>query len=188
MTSTCLAAFKTGLTTKSRDTEEQEQLTIAENHCELDIVEADDEDEARQGEVVIQNSKNSFMHKCLMSNHYTICLYVLMSLLIFSSSVALIIIIVQTVIPYKSVLSFVNGTCIPSALVAQDGKTCMCGVGCSARYRCLTIQVTYEFAAKQWRNTTFYENESIMGQEVRHIIPLRAIFDLQETFNFICQL
>ena len=45
----------------------------------------------------------------------------------------------------------------------------MCGVGCTARYHCLTMQVTYQDGTKQWRNATFYDSELLFEKELNTV-------------------
>ena len=45
----------------------------------------------------------------------------------------------------------------------------MCGAGCSAKYMCLTITVTYQNRQKKSRNATVFENESTLGKQVGYI-------------------
>ena len=99
--------------------------------------------------------------------HHTRSVLVLLIVLLILALLSLVFVMVGVVVPFTAVRSFMNGTCVPSMLVIEDGKTCICGSGCSAKYRCLTIKVTYKDSRQRWHNATVYEDETTMGKEVR---------------------
>lgn len=169
VTHTCLATLKNGVTIQSPDQEDKEQLTLQEEICDPDTDQDDDDEDEEDGD---EEEHDNFMRRFLFSSHCTVCIYLILLLLFIGSIVALIITSVQIVMPFQNVRDFLNGTCFPTGLIIEDGKTCMCGAGCSAKYRCLTIKVTYHDKDKKSRNATVYENESILGKQVRKLSSL----------------
>ena len=57
-------------------------------------------------------------------------------------------------------------------LAVEEDQMCMCGTGCSARYRCLLITVIYQDRDKLYHNATLFENESTLGRKVDIILNL----------------
>ena len=167
MQNTCLMAM---------DDDEVKQLTDA------DQLTADEEDHVTTEEDIANTDAilpldhengvrierdNKVMHKFLMANHGDICLYLCILLLLVSSLIALVIVVLQIVLPYKRAQTFHNTSCTTSSVSIKPGSTCTCGVGCTANYRCLVITVTYvDTLTRQHINASFYENESAMGKEV----------------------
>ena len=161
------------LTSSTASCEDLQNLEISEDatyeqqspdYCD----EADDETGGggRIQPIIVHNGTNS-LSRCLSSNRYTCTIYTLLLLLLTASCLCLVCITFWVVLPFETVRDFVNGTCVPSVLVVQDGKTCICGAGCSAKYRCLTIKVLYDDPITgRARNATVYENEANLGKEV----------------------
>ena len=161
-TSTCLATLHNGVMISSPDQEDTEQITLKEEICEPD---SDDDDTLDDDDFYNYDDENLFWH-FLASSHCTICIYVGLCLILIGTIVALAIISVQIVIPFQNVQHFLNGTCIPTAVVVKERNTCMCGIGCLAKYSCISIKVTYQDRNKLWRNATVYENESTLRKQV----------------------
>ena len=122
-------------------------------------------DDTEGHQIIVDNGDNC-ISRFITSNNCTGSLYILLSIIALGSIIGLVFTVVAVVFPFQAVHSFINGTCIPSELVVQDGKTCMCGPGCTAKYHCLIIIVIYQDTNKEWRNATLYENESDIGKEV----------------------
>ena len=149
---TCLSYLKDGHKTTKQD--EEDQLTLQEQLCE-------DSDNEGQ-EIETETPMNSF----LRSSYGTGTIYTLLLILVAGSLIALVAVVTHVLLPYLLVNSFRNSTCTPWELVVEEGKTCMCGVGCTAQYRCLLIMVMYPDEHGHWRNATVFEDEAALGKEV----------------------
>ena len=180
---TCLADFKDGVLVEQCDLDDNEQLTLTEQiQCELDS--DDDEDEAdgdREGRVgirrVVDNGVNSTdsVTECTITNCINVttsnncrCFWcVFLCLLLSGCIIAMVVVIAQVVLPYMMTRSYQTSLCSPIELIIEDGKSCMCGIGCNAKYRCLVIVVSYTDYKQTTHNATVYENEATLGEEVR---------------------
>ena len=143
--------------------EDRVQLTSEENN--QDNVEGDEEREETKMQIMTVTTK-TLLERHLFSRHCTVCLYICLCLLLFGSVIVLIIVIVDVVLPFQSVHSFVNTTCTPIQLIVQSGKTCVCGAGCTAQYKCLSILISYVDVHNKTRNATVFEDEASMGKQV----------------------
>lgn len=165
ITSTCMATLKDGITVPSPDMEDRQHLTLKEELCDPDS-DCDDMDQDDDDDDDEEDEHDSIWRRFLMSSHCTVCLYLSLILLLLGSIVAIVVVSVQVVLPYRHVVNYRNATCIPYGVAVHGDNTCMCGAGCSAKYRCLTIHVSYQDRQKTWRNATVYENESTLGKQV----------------------
>ena len=97
--------------------------------------------------------------------------YLGLLLCVLGSIVALIVISVHIVAPFLRVHYFHTGTCIPVASVTIDRKSCLCGIGCHVKYRCLSIKVKYKGQNNVYRNATLYEDETTLdNREVCYLL------------------
>ena len=159
---TCLS----NLQSDTAESEDKECLNIKEElgDNDSDVDYPDDEDYGDDDDV-----RQSFMQRFFYSSHCTVCMYLSITLVIIGCMVALIVITVKVIVPYSNVREFLNATCIPSKLNVEYGQTCMCGTGCTAKYRCLMIRVIYQDRNKKQKNATLFENESTLGRKVGSI-------------------
>ena len=173
-TITCLATLKNGITIAQPENEDREHLTLKEEVCEP---ESDGDEPAEEEDAEEDDDHDNFIKRFFFSSHCSVCLYLALFLVLIGSLVALIVISIQVVRPFTKVQSYLNGTCIPTG-VKERTESCMCGAGCTSKFRCISVQVTYQDRNKTWYNSTIYENESTLGKEVNKMIYTLMIYFL----------
>ena len=154
--------LKSAVKETSVDNEDQEQLTLKD---ELATAPDSEEEEPLEEEDYRIEETGALTNRFFSSSHCSVCVYMALLLIIIGSFVALVVIVLQVVLPFSSVQGFVNGTCSVTS-VQEDSKTCMCGAACKSNFRCIAIRVTYRNANGESWNATMFENESVLGREV----------------------
>ena len=172
MRSTCLTVLRQHNDEEEGQLTEADQLTAEhtdhvtqeDDSCNAyDILPLDHENEVR-----VEYKESKLMNKFLLANHTDICIYLCLTLLMVSAFIALVIVVIQIVLPYKHAQTFHTSNCTSISISIRPGHTCMCGVGCTATYRCLIIKVMYyDHTMQVYRNASLYENEATLAKEVR---------------------
>lgn len=106
---------------------------------------------------------------CLQSKPCTICVYLCLALLILASLVALVVIGVLIVAPYRRVTAFEETFC--KALDSTEDPSeprCSCGKGCNSKYPCINVFVSLSGGDNVSR-VKLYENEATLSRQVRSL-------------------
>jgi hypothetical protein len=149
----------------SQQADEQEmtlvqQLYEQESEDEEDVMESDDDDEDLQ-----YFKEPSVVCQLLRTQQCSVCLYLAIILSILAAIIALIVVSIQIVGPFQRVQDFRDATCVPVSTITLNRKSCLCGIACHAKYRCIAITVTYMDHNKVYRNATLYEDESTLDND-----------------------
>ena len=129
---TCLSYLKDGQRITTQPDEDTEHLTLQEELYE------DSDCEGQDGQGYEHETQ---FQKFLRSSYATGMIYTILLIFVGGSLIALISVISQVVLPFWTVHGYCNTTCVPWELIVEEGKTCMCGVGCTAQYRWVTMNV-----------------------------------------------
>ena len=80
---------------------------------------------------------------CVHSRPCSVCTYLIISVLLVGSVVALAVVGVMVIAPYRRVEHYRSTDCLVSNISRASGhRQCSCGKSCSSVYPCLTITVT----------------------------------------------
>ena len=129
---TCLSYLKDGQRITTQPDEDTEHLTLQEELCE------DSDCEGQDGQGYEHETQ---FQKFLRSSYATGMIYTILLIFVCGSLIALIAVISQVLLPFWTVHRYRNTTCVPWELIVEEGKTCMCGIGCTAQYRWVQMKV-----------------------------------------------
>lgn len=176
---TCFSSIQKGgiqdsdqesLAPEDEDEDEIDAYTpnIVQNLTEEDTYVGEDDDDDGTISIAAFKSRCSSIKSVLVSGHGNLCVYVGLTLLFLSATISLILVCLQIVRPYVSVINYKKSDCYVVSS-AQDGvRGCMCGIGCNNRYNCIVVTVSYLYEPlnNTWLNATLYEDESLIHAQV----------------------
>ena len=113
-------------------------------------------------------SASNLLCQFIRSWHGTVFIYLCLLLVFTFSLLSVLVLYVQVFLPFWQIRDYYNGTCrsVSLSTLQHVTNTCLCGVGCKTRYRCVKVSVTYLTEDKQrWINATLYENEYAMRRK-----------------------
>ena len=112
--------------------------------------------------------------KCRHSKVCSMTLYIWIGIFVLACFIALVIVGVLVVDPYRRALRFKDTSCVAVATsYLSDEKKCSCGKGCTSGYSCLVIKVIFtEQPRSSIPETVVYDNEGALRGEVgqRYVI------------------
>ncbi len=127
----------------------------------------DDDDESHQG---IEQLDHTVRRKwtvgaCCRSKPCSVCLYLILVLILLSSTVALVVIGILVVAPYHRANRYLETNCT-TVRVDTDRTTrrCSCGKGCNSQYPCLRIMVSFD--ANTQEPSKLADDESLLHRKV----------------------
>ena len=94
-------------------------------------------------------------------------LYVWISLLVLGCLIALIIVGVLVVEPYKEAENFQPSKCTAVSSTYRTEYNCACGKGCSSTYPCLELVVDMYDQSPTPRRAVLHENEAALDRQVK---------------------
>ena len=108
---------------------------------------------------------------CRRCRHSRVCsmtLYIWIGIFVLACFVALVIVGVLVVDPYRRAQRFKDTSCVAVATVYRsDEKKCSCGKGCTSGYSCLVVKVVFtEQPRSHVPETVVYENEAALRGQV----------------------
>ena len=140
------------------------------DHQYLTTPDPEDEDEEEEEEE--EEEDDTFQERTWwtlwQTRHCAICVYLFLSVVLLASTVAIVLTGALVVAPYRKVSAFLPALCLPFSVdVDQIGRKCSCGKGCTSRYPCVRIHVTYTHHKLSPQRALLYENEAALDREVR---------------------
>ena len=159
----------------------QEDDPMPSNECDVMNVIQNEESEGEENleEDVDTESDTDFkefkrrtFNPCRNFKSYTLCLYMVLTFVLLSSIVAVVVIGVLIVLPYRKAIGFVESSCIVvHSKVDATEELCSCGQGCSSAYDCLKITVVcLSINTNSTEDVMLYENEATLGRKVSYCI------------------
>ena len=129
----------------------------------------DDESDEEEDEEDTDLRDRSLRH-CVHSRPCSICIYLVIALVILASLVAMIVIGVLIVAPFRRVSGFAHTTCETVGLETRlEHKRCSCGKGCNSKYPCIKVAViTPELVEEHKNHVVLFDNEATLLREVRY--------------------
>ena len=142
---------------------DDQEMTLVQQIYEQDTEEDNDDEAFLDMDEELQYYKEpNVIHQLYRTRQCYMCINMGLTLCILGSVIALIVMSVQIVVPFHKVQYFQRGMCIPVATATVDRKSCLCGITCNAKYRCVSIKLTYMDQNRIFRNATLYEDESTL--------------------------
>ena len=152
--------------------EEEEEVNEPEEEEIKDMSDGLDSDEEEllyseeeEDELSYPASGGGLLCQFFRSWHGTVFLYLGLLLISAFSLISLLVIYIHVVLPYCHFQHYAATSCSSVALSGLRTNTCLCGISCKSKYRCIAITVTYQTRNKVWRNATLYDNEYAMDQK-----------------------
>ena len=101
----------------------------------------------------------------------SLTLYLWISVFVVGCFIALVVVGVLVVGPYRRAASFVNTVCNTSGFFyPPDEHHCACGKGCTSLYPCLEVTVTFVDDDNKRHLAALHDTESSLDREVSHHI------------------
>jgi len=164
---------------------ECETSDIITLHPKNDSDDGEDEDEddsvGDESDTDLRDSRGIL--GCLHSRPCSVCLYLSVILFMIASFIALVVIGVLIVAPFRRVSTFNDVTCETVALQTQnEPQRCSCGKGCNSKYPC--IQISIRLPQYKWSvndsmegevtRVMLFDNESTLQRECTYYPPCKS--------------
>ena len=106
--------------------------------------------------------------RCRNSRLCSMTLYLWIGIFVLTCLVALIVVGLLVVDPYRKAKRFKDTTCMPVAIERSiEEKKCSCGKGCTSGYNCIIVKVIYSNTLRDISTETIvYDNEAALKSQV----------------------
>ena len=108
----------------------------------------------------------------IKSQPWSVCLYLIISIVILCSVITLVVVSMLVVVPYHNTSGFIKSTCEPVHMERDNvDRKCTCGKACHSQYPCVRIMVNVQSTIEGFMPWTaiLAEDETMLGREVIQI-------------------